>query len=378
MKSIAQKFFFLILIFWFLSCSQNTTNKSQATANTIEDSPCFAIANLSNFRIISVLKPGNRKDTLAKYVLFHRGSKKPNLNFPATYVETPVKNVVCLSTIFVGCMEKIGEIKKIIAVDNLDYIYNNEIKARGIKGEVKEVAIGGSVNIEKTISLKPDLIFAYGTSNGMDDSFKKISEFGIPTVFSMEQFESTPLARAAWLKFVAAFFEKDEIADSVFNLCKTRYDSLKFLIKNISNRPKVISELHYNNTWHLPGGKSFAATLFKDAGANYFLCEDKNSGSLPMSFESVFMKAKDVDFWINVHSWNKLADAEKHDKRNSEFTAVKTGNVFNNTNLKLEDGANAYWETGFLSPDELLKDLIRIFHPLLLPNHKLKYYKKLL
>ena len=38
---------------------------------------------------------------------------------------------------------------------------------------------------------------------------------------------------------------------------------------------------------------------------------------------------------------------------------------------------NDYWESGMTRPDRILKDVIKIFHPDLLPDHQLYYYKKL-
>jgi len=40
-------------------------------------------------------------------------------------------------------------------------------------------------------------------------------------------------------------------------------------------------------------------------------------------------------------------------------------------------GGNDYWESGLLYVDELLADLIVIFHPEILPTRALKYYKPL-
>ena len=38
---------------------------------------------------------------------------------------------------------------------------------------------------------------------------------------------------------------------------------------------------------------------------------------------------------------------------------------------------NDYWESGVANPQSVLADLIRIFHPVLTPDHKLFYYRKL-
>ena len=40
-------------------------------------------------------------------------------------------------------------------------------------------------------------------------------------------------------------------------------------------------------------------------------------------------------------------------------------------------GGNDYWESGAVSPHLILADLVKIFHPQLLPDHELVYYQKL-
>ena len=78
--------------------------------------------------------------------------------------------------------------------------------------------------------------------------------------------------------------------------------------------------------------------------------------------------------FINI---NAKKDLLSFDERYKMFGAFKAGNLYNNTKLVNDKGYSDYWATGMSNPDELLKDLIRIFHPQLLPKHQLKYYKKI-
>jgi len=51
--------------------------------------------------------------------------------------------------------------------------------------------------------------------------------------------------------------------------------------------------------------------------------------------------------------------------------------VFNSTKRVNPNGGNDIWERGINHPDEVLADLIKIFHPELLPDHEFIYYEKL-
>ena len=51
--------------------------------------------------------------------------------------------------------------------------------------------------------------------------------------------------------------------------------------------------------------------------------------------------------------------------------------IYNNNERISSGGGNDYYESGPINPQKVLADLIKIFHPELLPDHELYYYKKL-
>ena len=128
----------------------------------------------------------------------------------------------------------------------------------------------------------------------------------------------------------------------------------------------------------MPAGDSYVAKYLNDAGANYLWSDDNTSGSLPLSFEVVLERAANADYWLNFsQSWQSLQDLLNEDQRYTAFQAVKTGNLYNNDAQLNEYQGNDYWESGISNPDIVLSDLIKIFHPQILPKHQLVYYRKL-
>ena len=59
-------------------------------------------------------------------------------------------------------------------------------------------------------------------------------------------------------------------------------------------------------------------------------------------------------------------------KNNYKIVTVKNPWKDAKTSFKYD-----YWEAGISNPDVVLSDLIKIFHPELLPNHQLFFYQKL-
>ena len=96
-----------------------------------------------------------------------------------------------------------------------------------------------------------------------------------------------------------------------------------------------------------------------------------------LDIEAVFEQASEADVWINPGMWSSLAEAEAEDERFTEFAAFKNRNIYNNNRMENENGGNAYWEFGLAEPHVILADLIKIFHPEMLPEHNFVYYRRL-
>ena len=149
----------------------------------------------------------------------------------------------------------------------------------------------------------------------------------------------------------------------------------KALVENVSYRPKLLTGMKYGSPWYVPSGESFMANIYKDAGADYIFSYLPGTGSVPMSFETVFEKAIHADIWlINFNREEDMTyNALKSDySPYSRFDAFRNRRIYgNNTNRSL------FYEEAPMHPDYLLAELIAIFHPQLLPDYKLRYFAPL-
>jgi iron complex transport system substrate-binding protein len=96
-----------------------------------------------------------------------------------------------------------------------------------------------------------------------------------------------------------------------------------------------------------------------------------------LNIESVYERAADADIWINPGMWESLEEALAEDERFALFEAFQNGKVYNNNRRANKHGGSSYWETGVANPHVVLADLIKIFHPELLPEHEFVYYYRL-
>lgn len=358
--------------------SDRGNNWTLKTDSTIRYSKRFSIATTPDFKLLFLFGNKDNRDTTAVFVLYN-GNTPPLTSYKNSYsVKVPVNNVACMSSVYVAMLSKLNCSNKIVAIENSDYYNDSYILSEVNNGKIKELSKGPEINIEQTLQLHPALILTFGMGNPQNDINEKILKAGIPVAISLDHLEEHPLARAEWIKFMACFFDKKEMADSLFNITETSYKNLKRLTDTVKVRPTVLTEIKYADAWYVPGGKSFMAHLLNDAGSNYLWKENNKTGSLPLTFEDVFSTAGKADYWINLFiNINTKKELLAFDERYTLFNAFKKGNLYNNNKISNSKGYSDYWASGMTNPDELLKDLISIFHPELLNNHTTKYYKKI-
>lgn len=337
----------------------------------------YCIEYKKYYKIIKLFGDRNSEKETSVFIIYNHDSIKPKESLDAFYITTPLNKVASMSSIYSFMLTELGVSGKIAAIDNIDY-YNNPIIIEAFqKKQIQELSKGPEMNIEQTIALHPDLILTYGMGNPKLDVNQKLLQMGVPVAISLDHLEETPLARAEWIKFFAAFFDKEALADSIFRQVEDRYLSIRHKTDSIKTHPGVLSELKYGDTWYVAGGKSYMANLIKDAGGHYIWEDINQSGSIPLTYEQVFEKARGADYWIHLFLCQNKKDVLSYDQRYASFKAFQTGQLYNNNKQCNPKGYLNYWERGISHPDELLSDLIFIFHPKLIPDHKLQYYQKL-
>lgn len=342
----------------------------------IDYSDMFDVSYHGNYKTVTVNEPWPGAESGFTYLLLRRGTEAPEGVEADKTIEVPVRSVVSMSTSYLPHLESLGLLDTLVAVDALAWISSQAVLDHVASNEVAEVGSGPSVNVELLLDLEPELIMTYG-QGGEWDTHPKLEEAKLPYVINAEWNEKTPLARAEWIKFLALFFNQEAEANRIFDSIVAEYTRLTELAATAPERPTVFSGAPYQGTWWVSGGGSYAAQLLSDAGGKYIWEDDESTGSLMLDIETVYEEAGEADFWLNTGYWGSLADAKAADERFTKFAAYQNGMLYNN-NLRMGPGGGSeYFETGPANPQIILADLIAIFHPELLPDHELYYYRKL-
>lgn len=336
----------------------------------------FRVTYHSNYTQLDVLNPyQDRSDTL-HYLLISRGTSPPDSAPDGQVIETPVRSMIATSTTHLGLTGMLEKNDIVKGITRPEYVYSPEIREGLERGTVIPFA-GGEFNREQALAMNPDLIMISGGQASQMDNYRVLIESGINVMVNSEWLEKTPLGKAEWVKVMALLLNREEMANDKFARVAGRYRVLKEKMDGIDNKPLVINNMPYKGAWFVSGGNSFTAQFLKDAGAGYKWYDTESTGGLRMDFEAVYEVGLQADIWINPGSARTLADVLAADSRFRDFKSYQTGEIYNNNRRLGTSGGNDFWESGVVHPEIVLADLIRIFHPEMLPDHRLYYYQKL-
>lgn len=369
-------FITLLSISLFISCTgknQKATDLRSSDTLKLKYAEGFSIRYFSHYKEVIVYSPWVKGTEYARYYLVTDPGVKTPTN--GTKVKIPLQTLATTSVTHLEFLSLLGELDKITGVCSPGLIYQPIVLKRVGEGKIADLGDAFSINVERTLQLNPGVVMMSGY-NQNDPYAKRVSQAGIPVVFNNEWMETSLLARAEWIKFVAAFFNKEKQADSIFSDIDKRYNEIKIKAASIKSKPSVMAGSNFRGTWYMPAGHSFMGRLFADAGARYYFSTDTTSGSLPLNVETVLKNFSQTDVWLNC-SFSSLNELVKADSKHSLFRPVVLKQVYNFNKRKLPSGANDFWESAVARPDLLLSDVIAILHPEIMPGYTLVYSEKL-
>ncbi|MFT5216898.1 MAG: iron complex transport system substrate-binding protein [Glaciecola sp.] len=374
--------FFAIIL--FLNCknepkTKNTYSSTTATITENKYATGFEIADFNSHKILSIISPWPKADKTYKYALIQKNMLSEITLDKDEFdgvITVPIEKIVVTSTTHIPALELLGIEETLIGFPGTDYVSSEKTRSRIDRGNIRELGKNEDINTEVLLKLKPDVVIGYGVSSS-NKTLETIQKSGIPVIYNGDWVESSPLAKAEWIKFFGALYNKEKEADSIFNQIESDYLSAKTLASNIINKPKVLCGAMHKDVWYLPNGTSPEAQILKDANVNYLWSETSDKGSLALSFESVYTKAKDADFWLSPSYYSSLKTLAKANEHYTKFEAFKNKAIYTFANTTGETGGVLYYELGTARPDLVLKDIIKICHPEFLKDYQPYFFKPL-
>ena len=379
MKKLFLNFVLLSFALIAVGCKQDIAKSNQSFSthvNQIKYAKGLAIYNHKGFTILSIKNPWPNAARAYTYILKEKTGVIPDSLKEFPIINIPLQKIVVTSTTHIPSLEMLGVENTLIGFPHTDYISSEKVRKQVDDGKIKDVGSDQSMNTELLIELAPDALVGHGIDNN-NPTFDNLQKNGLKVIINGDWNESSPLGKAEWIKFFGALYGLDAKANSIFKSIETNYKKTLQLAQNVKNKPTVFSGAIFENQWYMPQGNSWGAIFLTDANSNYLWKETSGTGSLSLSFESVFLKAENADFWIGPGQFTSLAEMTASNPHYTQFRAFKTKKVYSYSAKKGKTGGVIYYELAPNRPDLVLQDLVKILHPKLLPDHKLYFFEQL-
>ncbi len=361
--------FFSILISCKNEIKKGSTSEKINTKSSIKYASGFNIEYFETYKKLIVNAPYQDSKETFEFIL-------TGINSAEKGIKTPVNSIVVTSTTHIPMLELLNVEDKLIGYPNTDYISSKKTRDLINSGAIKELGNEESINTELLLDLNPELVVGFSL-NSNNKMFATIEKLGIPVILNGDWLEETPLGRAEWIKFFGVLFDKEKLADSIFNEIEKNYLTAKNIALKSNIKPSIISGGLFKDIWNLPAGESFEAAFLNDANTDYLWANSAGKGSLSLNIENVFEKGKNADIWISPSFYSNLTEIEKANDLYSKFKAFTNKEVFSFVNKRGEKGGIIYFELAPARPDLVLKDLIKIAHPELLKEYEFTFFEKL-
>ena len=377
MKNSSYAFFLLLLI--LNSCNKENVNKKVESTNktTIKYAKGFDIVEKNGNKKLIIKSAYKGFNEIYEYTVYKKFLSKNLNNLDKKIIQVPVKEIIVTSTTHIPMVELLEEEKSIVGFPFSRYVSSEKTRQLIDLGKIKEIGKENDLNTEILLDLQPELIVGYSVSSA-DKSLSTIQKSGINVIYNGDWLEETPLGRAEWIKFFGVLFDKEQLADSIFNGIENNYlEAKKIALKSTKQQTVLSGAIMSKDIWNLPAGDSFVAQFLEDANVNYLWKNTKGKGSLSLSFESVFEKGINADYWIAPGYFSSKEQMLSSNKLYEKFTTFKEEKIYSPSIKKGKTGGIIYYELAPTRPDLVLKDIIKITNPELLPNYKFTFFEKM-
>ncbi len=327
--------------------------------------------------VLRVLSPWPGSEGVVKEVFISRDGENAPQGFRGMTVKSNPRRIVCMSSSHLAFLDAVGCVERVVGVSGADYISNSTVTEGLAEGRVREVGYDANINYEVLASLRPDVVFIYGTTGENGSMSAKLTELGIPYIYIADHTELTPLGKSEWVVAFGEVMDCREEAEELFGDIAERYESLRLAALSFEGRPKVMLNSPYKDIWFVPADDSYVVRLIEDAGGEYVCRGGGGSLSRPISGESAYVFLAQADYWLHPNEFESLEALVANNPKFANTKVIRAKRVYNCNARRTEAGGSDFWESGALRADIVLADMIAILHPEMAQGHTLYYYKQL-
>lgn len=340
-----------------------------------------------NYKVVTVdtdTSPDGQN--LVRYVLVQCGTPEPELSgdlADAMVVEVPVQRFWEGGGGTFAALDALGVLDRLIGVNRRTSGHENyflpDVVARVTQDDIFEETSYGD-DLELILNGDPDVYFQY---NG-DDWRNNALQVGVPAIH-YSPFSEGPLGSAEQVKFVSLFFNLEARANRYFEPIAEEYNKVKAIAQSQLESPVVLlGTIARSGQFQSRNRTRLESVLIEDAGGARPLLKAVDQGLLDgtaslgfggVAVETALEHGQDAEYWFDMAympAERTVPEFLERNPLNEDFAPMTAGNAFHRYGRAAD-----YHSTGAVRADILLKDMVSIIHPGLLPNHRLVFLDRI-
>ena len=365
MKKTLTELLLLLAVLYFICSCGNAVGKNESVSsncnNVSDESEYFSIDEQNN--ILTIKEAWNNGQSESYDI--------SSIN---------AERIVCMSSSHAAFLCELGCQNNIVGIAGTRFIYNPQLQKRIQMGLIQEVGSESLPDYEMIISLKPTLVTAYGISGSDNSYIETLRRYGLSVLVLDDYLEASPLGRMAYIKLFGAITGHRAEADSIYNAGVGKYNAIRDSIAEAiggSEKVKVLMNAPFKGIWYIPGGRNYTARMIKDAGGQILGSNPDAVSSTTESLEKMLVLASEAQIWFNPNTATTIFEVIEQNPLLSDIPAVRNLQVYNNNLRQRENGGSDIWESGYVHPEFILKDLAMILHPEIFHSDSLYYHRRL-
>lgn len=276
-------------------------------------------------------------------------------------IEHPFRRIATFSSSHVAMLDTLGCADRIVGISGLRYIISPSVRLRADQDLVREIGYDSAVEMETIRAMGTEIALMYGVDGTNSRLEAKLDEAGIRYVYIGDYVEEDPLGKAEWIVAMAAMCGNTERGIEKFRAIESRYLGIRERTAGLKERPRIMVNAPYRDSWYMPSRRSYMVRLIEDAGGAYMYCGKDVNVSTPISTEEAMILVSSCDIWINTGQITTLDELRQQCPLFAEMDVVLNGQVYNSNRIMGPGGGSGFWEGGAVNPDLVLNDLHTIF-----------------
>ena len=276
-----------------------------------------------------------------------------------TVLRQPIRNIYLVSTSVMDLF---------LALDGLDSVtlsgtqaegwYLDEARAAMEDGRIAYAGKYSAPDYEKILAANCGLAIENTMIYHTPEVKEQLEHFGVPVLVERSSYESGPLARMEWIKFIGLLLGRAEEAERVFSEKIARIEPV--LQQEPTGKTVAFFSVTGNNLINVRKGGDYVAQMIGMAGGSYVFADLTDNGNslstMNLPQETFYAQARDADVLIYNSTIEGVVDTREQLVKKcamlADFKAVQSGDCWCTS--------KSFFQQSMALPD-LILDMNRVF-----------------